>query len=68
MTRRSAGDYIQDIIDSIDAIADFTGAMTYDEFIADRKTVYATVRAIQIIGEAAKKVRDDLRSAYSMVP
>lgn len=68
MTGRSAGDYIQDIIDSIDAVADFTGAMGYDEFITDRKTVYATVRAIQIIGEAAKKVPDDLRSMYPMVP
>ena len=45
MTDRSVGDYIQDILDSIDAAADFTDGMSYDTFIEDRKTVYATVRA-----------------------
>lgn len=43
------GDYLQYIIDAIDAVGGFTGTMIYDEFIVDQKTVYATVRAIQII-------------------
>ncbi len=68
MTGRSTVDYIQDIIDSIDAIFEFIGTAGYDEFIIDRKTVYATVRAIQVIGEAAKKVPDDIRDRYREVP
>ena len=53
---RETGDYIQDILDAIEAASSFIEGMSYDDFIADRKTVYATVRAIQIIGEAAKKI------------
>ncbi|HPL17865.1 MAG TPA: DUF86 domain-containing protein, partial [Spirochaetota bacterium] len=38
------------------------------EFITDQKTVYASIRAIQIIGEAAKKVPEAVRSKYPRIP
>lgn len=43
MTERDAGDYIQDIIDAMEAAGSFIEGMSYDEFIADRKTVYAYI-------------------------
>ncbi|MBI5855133.1 MAG: DUF86 domain-containing protein [Nitrospirae bacterium] len=42
--------------------------MTWEEFAQDKKTVYAVVRAFEIIGEAAKKVPPAVRKRHSKVP
>lgn len=55
MIKRVTEDYVQDIIDAIDAAMQFVQDMTFTEFENDRKTIFASTRAIQIIGEAAKK-------------
>jgi len=68
VTERNAGDYIQDIIDAMEAAGSFIKGMSFDDFIADRKTVYASIRAIQIIGEASKKIPENVREKYSGVP
>jgi uncharacterized protein with HEPN domain len=33
--------------------------MTLEDFIGDRKTVYAVTRALEIISEAARRLPDD---------
>jgi uncharacterized protein with HEPN domain len=33
----------------------FIKGMTYEQFIQDDKTIFAVVRALEIIGEAVKK-------------
>jgi len=35
---------------------------TYDEFIADDKTVWATERALEIIGEATKRLPEEVKA------
>ena len=45
----------------------FIENMTYEEFVQDDKTVYAVVRAIEIIGEAVKQVPDSMREKYSEI-
>lgn len=37
-------------------------------FEADEKTVFAVIRALEIIGEAAKKVPSSLRKRYPDIP
>jgi uncharacterized protein with HEPN domain len=51
---RSTLDYLDDILDAVDKIAVFTWGMSYEEFFADDKTVYAVTRALEVIGEATK--------------
>ena len=55
MKEREYIDYIQDILDSISDIEEFTQGMDFDNFGKDKKTIYAVIRAIEIIGEATKK-------------
>jgi len=53
--KREILDYIEDIISAMDKAVDFVKNMSYEEFTRDDKTVYAVVRAIEIIGEEAKR-------------
>ena len=61
-------DYIRDMSDSTEKALEFVRGMEYSEFSEDEKTQFAVVRAIEIIGEAAKKVPADLRETYSEIP
>jgi len=42
--------------------------MEYAEFVIDDKTVYAVVRAREIIGEATKQIPEPMRQKYKSVP
>lgn len=48
-------DYIADILKAMNAAEEFVHNMEYEEFAKDIKTMYAVIRALEIIGEAAKK-------------
>ena len=61
-------DYLVDIQEASQNISRFISGMTWDEFSQDQKTIYAVVRAFEIIGEAAKKVPLSVRKRHSKVP
>ena len=46
----------------------FVEGMEYDDFLKDRKTVYAVIRAIEIIGEAVKKIPELVKNRYPQIP
>ena len=60
--------YIGHIRDAIQHALEFTADLDYDAFAADTRTVYATARALEIVGEAAKRVPDEVRSMESTIP
>lgn len=62
---RSQKSRLQDILDSVDSIHEFTRNMTYDTFRDDRKTNLAVVRLFEIIGEAIKNVEEQLKGIAS---
>jgi uncharacterized protein with HEPN domain len=67
-SKREYGDYIQDISDAIDAAEQFTQGLSKEEFIEDLKTIYASTRAIEIIGEAAKNIPKPFRDNHPEIP
>jgi uncharacterized protein with HEPN domain len=60
--------YLQDILDCIEKIDEFVGDMDYEEFVEDDKTSSAVVRKLEIMGEAAKNIPQELRQNYKEIP
>jgi uncharacterized protein with HEPN domain len=54
--RREFRDYLQDILETMDKVERFIGGMTFEQFLADDRTSFAVVRALEIIGEATKHI------------
>lgn len=65
---REVKDCIQDIYDAMEAAEEFISGWTFEEFTEDRKTQFAVVRALEIIGEATKNVPFEMRDKYPSVP
>lgn len=68
MTKRYLEDYLQDILDAIAAIEQFTSGIDFAAFSQNLEKVYAVSRAIEIIGEAVKRLPDSIRSQYPDIP
>ncbi len=68
MKKRDYGDFVQDILDSINDVGSFIEGMDFEGFIKDKKTIYSVVRAIEIIGEATKNIPFQIRKKYAEVP
>jgi uncharacterized protein with HEPN domain len=49
-------DYVKDMLENTEKAIEFVTDMEYKQFAEDDKTTYAVIRAIEIIGEAAKKI------------
>jgi len=60
--------YLNDIYQSIEKGISFIMNLEYEEFKKDEKTQFALVRAIEIIGEASKKIPDEIRNQYKEIP
>lgn len=67
-SKRVYPDYLEDIAAASDKIAQFIEGMTYGQFVKDAKTTYAVVRALEVIGEAAKRVPSSVRAQYPEIP
>ncbi len=46
----------------------FTAGMEWESFSKDDKTLFAVIRAIEIIGEAAKKIPQEVKALYPDIP
>ena len=56
------------ILDSIEKIENFVEGFDFEEFSKDPKTIYAVIRALEIIGEATKKLSNSLKVEHPEVP
>jgi uncharacterized protein with HEPN domain len=61
-------DYLHDIQETILKIRKFLEGVEYHDFIGNDEKVYAVIRALEIIGEAAKHIPDPIRDQYADIP
>lgn len=54
--------YLTDILTCCDKVLTYTAGLSQDEFVADELVYDATVRNLEIIGEAAKQIPESLRA------
>lgn len=66
--KRDILDYLTDIVNAIDAAHSFVAGMDLEQFRVDQRTVYATTHALEIVGEAAKRIPEAVRLRYPAVP
>jgi uncharacterized protein with HEPN domain len=66
--KREFRDYINDIIEATNNIQKFVQDLDYDHFFHDKKTTYAVVRGLEIIGEASKNIPNDIKENYPDIP
>ena len=53
--------FIQDILEAIGNIEEFTQNMGFQDFLDDKKTRDAVIRNLEVIGEAAKNIPDEIK-------
>lgn len=61
-------DYLHDIHDAAIKARRFVEGMSYEQFAADDRTSYAVIRALEVIGEAARGVPQSAREQHTDVP
>jgi uncharacterized protein with HEPN domain len=65
---RDYSDLLNDILSTCEKILLFTEGMDCAGFTHDPKTIFAVIHALEIIGEAAKRIPEDVRRKYPQIP
>lgn len=66
--KREVRDYLNDILESLADIRTFVACLSFDQFTGDKKTINAVIRALEIIGEATKKIPPEIRALHPDLP
>ena len=67
-SKRLYGDYLRDILDYSEKAMRFVQGVNFDDFCDDEEKVFAVVRALEVIGEAARHIPKSMRNKYPAVP
>lgn len=67
MTKRSLLEYLDDILETIADIETFIDAVDFNQFQQNWEKVLAVIKSIEILGEAVKKIPDEVRVKYPQI-
>jgi uncharacterized protein with HEPN domain len=59
---------IQHMLDAAQKAIEFTGNLNFSDFIKDEKLTLSAIRLLEITGEAAVQISDDLKEEYPEIP
>ena len=68
MRSKSTQGRLIDIRENIDLARKFVQGLSFETFRADRKTVYAATRCLEIISEASRRLPDEFSMRHSTLP
>ena len=68
MKRRTYRLYVEDILESMNKIEKYISGMTYDAIEKNEMVVDAVIRNLEIIGEAAKNIPEEIREEHGEIP
>lgn len=60
--------YLTDMIGFASNALSYTAGLSKAEFVADTRTYDATLRNLELIGEAARNIPEEVRSAHPEIP
>jgi uncharacterized protein with HEPN domain len=63
-----SADFVQDILVAAQLAREFVADFDFAEFQKDDKTAFAVVRALEIVGEATKRVPQKVRDRFPNIP
>jgi len=66
-SNREYTDYLQDILESTTKARQFVKGVEFEAFRANDEKVFVVIRALEIIGEAAKNIPKSLRGRYTEI-
>ena len=60
--------YLRHIIDAFLQIERYTDGVTYEEFLSNSLLQDGVIRQLEVMGEAARNLSEDLRNEYPKIP
>ena len=67
MSEREVALLLEDILEASQKILSYTSGMTFDDFRKDDKTIDAVVRNFEIVGEAANRIPEKVKTDYKNI-
>lgn len=68
MSKREPHLYLQDILNSVNKIEKYIEGITIEEFNKDEEKIDAVVRNLEIIGEAARNIPQEIIEKHPEIP
>jgi len=65
---RLVEDALRDILDAARTAIEFVSDVSDGDLSADKKTEFAVIRALEIVGEAARRIPDSFRADHPDIP
>ncbi|MDR3693451.1 DUF86 domain-containing protein [Mucilaginibacter sp.] len=59
---------LQHILDAVSEIEKYLKNVSYEEFLENSEKRFATIKQIEIVGEACNSFTDELKTSYPLIP